>query len=61
MNCRYVYKFESLAVNQQVVGEIRPAIADGEIPKGMRRLRALDLATTLDLNKSAVLRAPWSS
>ena len=42
---------------EQVAGEVRRAIADGEISAGERMPLARDLATVLGVNRNTVLRA----
>lgn len=42
---------------QQVAGEVRRAIADGEIHPGERMPLVKDLATVLGVNRNTVLRA----
>jgi len=44
-------------LHQQVAGEIRRAIADGEAKPGERLPPAKDLAAVLDVNTNTVLRA----
>ena len=48
---------ESLDLHQQVAGEIRRAIADGEARPGERLPPAKDLAAVLGVNTNTVLRA----
>jgi GntR family transcriptional regulator len=48
---------ESTAVFAQVAGEIRRAIADGEVTAGERLPPAKDLAAELGVNTNTVLRA----
>jgi GntR family transcriptional regulator len=48
---------ESTAVFEQVAGEIRRAILDGEAKPGERLPPARDLATELGVNTNTVLRA----
>lgn len=52
-----VDRSESLAVFEQVAGEIRRAILDGEAKPGERLPPAKDLAAELDVNTNTVLRA----
>ena len=48
---------ESLELHEQVAGEIRRAIADGEAKPGERLPPAKDLAAVLGVNTNTVLRA----
>lgn len=48
---------ESLELHQQVAGEIRRAIAEGEAKPGERLPPAKDLAAVLGVNTNTVLRA----
>jgi GntR family transcriptional regulator len=48
---------EPLDLHEQVAGEIRRAIADGEAKPGERLPPARDLAAELGVNKNTVLRA----
>jgi GntR family transcriptional regulator len=48
---------EPLELHQQVAGEIRRAIADGEAEPGERLPPAKDLAAVLGVNTNTVLRA----
>ncbi len=48
---------EPLELHQQVAGEIRRAIADGEAKPGERLPPAKDLAAVLGVNTNTVLRA----
>ena len=48
---------ESLDLHEQVAGEIRRAIADGEAKPGQRLPPAKDLAHVLGVNTNTVLRA----
>jgi len=48
---------ESLDLHEQVAGEIRRAIADGEAKPGERLPPAKDLAHVLGVNTNTVLRA----
>lgn len=48
---------ESLSLHDQVAGEIRRAIADGEAQRGDRLPPAGDLAAILGVNRNTVLRA----
>ena len=48
---------EPLELHEQVAGEIRRAIADGEAKPGDRLPPAKDLAAVLDVNTNTVLRA----
>src|SRR5262245_11198724 len=48
---------ESLDLHEQVAGEIRRAIADGEAKPGQRLPPAKDLAYVLGVNTNTVLRA----
>jgi len=48
---------ESLDLHEQVAGEIRRAIADGEAKPGERLPPAKDLAAVLGVNTNTVLRA----
>jgi GntR family transcriptional regulator len=48
---------ESIAVFEQVAGEIRRAILDGEAKPGERLPPAMDLAAELGVNTNTVLRA----
>ena len=48
---------ESLDLHEQVAGEIRRAIADGEAKSGERLPPAKDLAAVLGVNTNTVLRA----
>lgn len=48
---------ETLGLHEQVAGEIRRAIADGEARPGERLPPARDLAAVLGVNRNTVLRA----
>src|SRR5215468_5708939 len=48
---------ESLDLHEQVAGQIRRAIADGEAKSGERLPPAKDLAAVLGVNTNTVLRA----
>ena len=48
---------EPLELHEQVAGEIRRAIADGEAKPGERLPPAKDLAAVLDVNTNTVLRS----
>jgi GntR family transcriptional regulator len=48
---------EPVALHDQVAGEIRRAIAEGEAKPGERLPLAKDLAAVLGVNKNTVLRA----
>jgi GntR family transcriptional regulator len=48
---------DSTPLHEQVAGEIRRAIADGEVGPGERLPPARDLATVLGVNANTVLRA----
>jgi GntR family transcriptional regulator len=48
---------DPLALHEQVAGEIRRAIADGEAKPGERLPPAKDLAAVLGVNTNTVLRA----
>jgi GntR family transcriptional regulator len=48
---------ESTELHEQVAGEIRRAIADGEAKPGERLPPARDLAAVLEVNTNTVLRA----
>ena len=48
---------DSLELHEQVAGEIRRAIADGEAKPGERLPPAKDLAAVLGVNTNTVLRA----
>jgi GntR family transcriptional regulator len=48
---------ESVELHEQVAGEIRRAIADGEAGPGDRLPPAKDLAAVLEVNTNTVLRA----
>lgn len=48
---------DSTPIYQQVAGEIRRAIAEGEAKPGERMPLAKDLATVLGVNRNTVLRA----
>jgi GntR family transcriptional regulator len=52
-----VDRSEDLALHDQVAGEIRRAIAEGEAGPGERLPLAKDLAAVLGVNKNTVLRA----
>src|SRR5436309_15726863 len=52
-----VSRDEPLDLHEQVAGEIRRAIADGEAKPGERLPPARDLATVLGVNTNTVLRA----
>jgi GntR family transcriptional regulator len=52
-----VDRSDSTAVFEQVAGEIRRAILDGEAKPGERLPPARDLAAELDVNTNTVLRA----
>jgi GntR family transcriptional regulator len=52
-----VDKADSTDLYEQVAGEIRRAIADGEAKPGERLPLAKDLAAILDVNTNTVLRA----
>jgi len=52
-----VNRNEATALHVQVVGEIRRAIAEGEILQGERLPPVVDLATVLGVNKNTVIRA----
>jgi|SRR5674476_37162 GntR family transcriptional regulator len=52
-----VDRSDSLALHDQVAGEIRRAIADGEARPGERLPLAKDIAAILGVNKNTVLRA----
>ncbi|MFE6964520.1 GntR family transcriptional regulator [Agromyces sp. NPDC057679] len=52
-----VDKNESVDLHEQVAGEIRRAIADGEANPGDRLPPAKDLAAVLGVNANTVLRA----
>jgi GntR family transcriptional regulator len=57
MQISKVNKSEPVALHDQVVAEIRRAIADGEAVQGERLPPAVDLATVLGVNKNTVIRA----
>ena len=48
---------DTLDLHEQVAGQIRRAIADGEAKPGERLPPARDLAAVLDVNTNTVLRA----
>ncbi len=48
---------DPMALHEQVAGEIRRAIADGEVHPGERLPPARDLAAVLGVNHNTVLRA----
>jgi GntR family transcriptional regulator len=52
-----VDRTESIPLHDQVAGEIRRAIAEGEAGPGERLPLAKDLAAVLGVNKNTVLRA----
>jgi GntR family transcriptional regulator len=52
-----VDRSEPMLLHEQVAGEIRRAIADGEAGPGDRLPLAKDLAAVLGVNKNTVLRA----
>jgi GntR family transcriptional regulator len=52
-----VNRDEALELHEQVAGEIRRAIADGEATPGERLPPARDLAAVLGVNTNTVLRA----
>jgi GntR family transcriptional regulator len=52
-----VNRSDPLALHDQVAGEIRRAIAEGEAGPGERLPLAKDLAAILGVNKNTVLRA----
>ncbi|HVB94186.1 MAG TPA: GntR family transcriptional regulator [Acidimicrobiales bacterium] len=52
-----VDRSDSMALHDQVAGEIRRAIADGEAVPGERLPLAKDMAAVLGVNKNTVLRA----
>ena len=52
-----VSRDEPVDLHEQVAGEIRRAIADGEAKPGERLPPARDLATVLGVNTNTVLRA----
>jgi GntR family transcriptional regulator len=56
-NAMKVDRSESLAVFEQVAGEIRRAILDGEAKPGERLPPAKDLAAEMGVNTNTVLRA----
>ena len=52
-----VNRGEAAALHDQVAGQIRRAIADGEAKPGHRLPPARDLAAVMDVNTNTVLRA----
>lgn len=52
-----IRKDEALPLHEQVAGEIRRAIAEGEAVQGERLPPAVDLASVLGVNKNTVIRA----
>ena len=52
-----VDRTDSLELHEQVAGEIRRAIADGEAKPGQRLPPAKDLAAVLEVNTNTILRA----
>jgi GntR family transcriptional regulator len=52
-----VNREEAIVLHEQVAGEIRRAIADGEAKAGERLPAARDLAAVLGVNTNTVLRA----
>lgn len=54
---RAVDRADPAPLHDQVVGEIRRAIADGEVAPGERLPPARDLAAVLGVNPNTVLRA----
>jgi GntR family transcriptional regulator len=52
-----VNKDESVSLHDQVAGQIRRAIAEGEVVEGERLPPAVDLAAVLGVNKNTVIRA----
>ena len=52
-----VDRSDSMALHDQVAGEIRRAIAEGEAVPGERLPLARDMAAVLGVNKNTVLRA----
>jgi GntR family transcriptional regulator len=52
-----VDRSDSLELHEQVAGEVRRAIADGEAKPGERLPPAKDLAAVLGVNTNTVLRA----
>lgn len=57
MNSRSLDKDDSAPLYLQVAGEIRRAIAEGEVRPGERLPPAVDLAGVLGVNKNTVIRA----
>jgi GntR family transcriptional regulator len=57
MRALTVDRDEPVALHEQVAGEIRRAIADGEAKSGERLPPARDLAAVLGVNTNTVLRA----
>jgi GntR family transcriptional regulator len=52
-----VNRDEPVPLHEQVVAEIRRAIAEGEAAQGERLPPAVDLASVLGVNKNTVIRA----
>lgn len=57
MQAPKVNKDARVSLDDQVMAQIRGAIADGEAVEGERLPPAVDLATVLGVNKNTVIRA----